>query len=385
MSLRVISKYPIPRYPNEWERRAVKNKVRYTPLSQLDKVDSASKMGEAQFLRMRTLWPKAKKATDFPKPDSAMSDRVSEVVDHFPEFDAYLNSIDEGKQTFNDRTMGVFQLVMQSQRQVSADPNVPRLESDSYVIRRSARIQNQPRPSPEETSAMSSTGMSSIGMTSIGGISAAADSDLPYARTKDEQLVNDALLLFLRALTVHLPDMRCEWSSIRSPFMTASFGDHEMTARIDGCLVGIEDSGIFAIAEVKPRVRNRVKWPELLWQETAEMVSWILHDDEEAWETPDHQRLLVSQDNHKIWLTLATYDARYVQYLKDERPPTQSSRSTLRSGSQRPLSQGPLHFLRMQEYGPWNIGKASDIRHLARIFVGWAFKVTDFIVASETQ
>jgi hypothetical protein len=47
-------------------------------------------------------------------------------------------------------------------------------------------------------------------------------------------------------------------------------------------------SGIFAIAEVKPKVRNRVKWPELLWQETAEMVSWILHDDKEARETPDH-------------------------------------------------------------------------------------------------
>jgi hypothetical protein len=55
-------------------------------------------------------------------------------------------------------------------------------------------------------------------MSSIGAISAAADSDLPFARTKDERLVSDALLLFPRALTVHLPDIRCEWSSIRSPF-----------------------------------------------------------------------------------------------------------------------------------------------------------------------
>ncbi|OQE20220.1 hypothetical protein PENFLA_c017G02734 [Penicillium flavigenum] len=96
-----------------------------------------------------------------------------------------------------------------------------------------------------------------------------------------------------------------------------------MTARIDGCLVGINDSGIFAIAEVKPRIRNCVKWPELLWQETAEMVSWILHDDEEARETPDHQYLLVSQDNHEIWLTLATYNPPYVQYERrtSEPPP----------------------------------------------------------------
>ncbi|KZN89842.1 hypothetical protein EN45_084780 [Penicillium chrysogenum] len=120
--------------------------------------------------------------------------------------------------------------------------------------------------------------------------------------------------------------------------MTASFGDNETTARIEWCLVGTKDSGIFAIAEVKPRVRNRVKWPELLWQETAEMVSWILHDDEESRKTPDHQ----------------------------------------------PLSLGPLHFMRMQEYGPWNIKSMVDMDDSARILVGWAFKVTGFIVGSET-
>ncbi|KAJ6183645.1 hypothetical protein N7519_004946 [Penicillium mononematosum] len=31
-------------------------------------------------------------------------------------------------------------------------------------------------------------------------------------------------------------------------------------------------------------------------------------------EPPDYQRLLVSQDNHEIWLTLATYNPPYVQY-----------------------------------------------------------------------
>ncbi|KAJ5480104.1 hypothetical protein N7530_005613 [Penicillium desertorum] len=86
----------------------------------------------------------------------------------------------------------------------------------------------------------------------------------------------------------------------------------------------IYNPDIFAIAEVKPKVRNRparmdgcpmgVDNPDIfaIAKEIAEMVSWIPHDDEEARETPDHQRLLVSQDNHEIWLTLATYDARYV-------------------------------------------------------------------------
>mgnify|MGYP006902574977 CR=1 FL=1 len=40
--------------------------------------------------------------------------------------------------------------------------------------------------------------------------------------------------------------------------------------------------------------------------------------------------------------------------------------------------------MRMQEYGPWNIKSMVDMDDSARILVGWAFKVTGFIVGSET-
>lgn len=50
-----------------------------------------------------------------------------------------------------------------------------------------------------------------------------------------------------------------------------------MTARIDGPHMATDTPDIFAILEIKPRVRDRRKWPQLLWQESAEMVSWILH------------------------------------------------------------------------------------------------------------
>ncbi|KAK4868430.1 hypothetical protein LT330_007152 [Penicillium expansum] len=360
----MTSKPPIPQFPSQWKARAAKLKVLDTSMSQLEKVDSASKMSEEQFICMRVLWPKPKAAKEFPNFDEAMNDRISNMMNDFPEFDAYIGHIRKGTRGFNDRAMGGFQLVMQSQRNVSTDRKVPGLESDSVVIQRSVRVQNQPRPSPERTPRPStertgtpgsvsatSDAVSTTVATSI--ISTAADSDVPFRQTIDEQLVNDALLLFLRILTVHLPDMRCEWSSIRSPFIKTSFGANTMTARIDGCLVGVNTPEIFAIVEVKPRVRNRAKWPELLWQETGEMVSWILHDRSQDRATPVHQRLL--------------YEDEYVQYLRDELlTPT-------------PQVQP---FMRMEQYGPWNIQNASSMKGLAKILVGWAFKVTDDIASS---
>ncbi|KAJ5931288.1 hypothetical protein N7516_005777 [Penicillium verrucosum] len=77
-----------------------------------------------------------------------------------------------------------------------------------------------------------------------------ADSNLPFGPTKDEQLVNDALLLFLRAVNIFPSELRCEWYSARSPFDAASFGNNSMTARTDGYL---EANGeVFSILEVNP-------------------------------------------------------------------------------------------------------------------------------------
>lgn len=38
------------------------------------------------------------------------------MIDDFPEFNVYLRHVKEGKNNVDDRTMGGFQLVMQSQR-----------------------------------------------------------------------------------------------------------------------------------------------------------------------------------------------------------------------------------------------------------------------------
>ncbi|KAJ5849107.1 hypothetical protein N7534_007796, partial [Penicillium rubens] len=78
-------------------------------------------------------------------------------------------------------------------------------------------------------------------------------------------------------------------------------------ARMDGCLMGVNNPNIFVIAKVAKSDQNA--GPSL--SRVVKVGDPILHDDEEARETSNHQCLLVSQDNHEIWLTLATYDEEY--------------------------------------------------------------------------
>lgn len=44
--------------------------------------------------------------------------------------------------------------------------------------------------------------------------------------------------------------------------------------------MGVKKSDIFAIVEVKAGIRDPEQYPLVEWQEGAEMVSWIMNDEE---------------------------------------------------------------------------------------------------------
>ncbi|KAJ6004361.1 hypothetical protein N7522_006006 [Penicillium canescens] len=69
----------------------------------------------------------------------------------------------------------------------------------------------------------------------ISDVTAAIDQEVTFtAFTKDKQFVNDALLLFLRALTITIPNAQCKCSSARAPFDPVRFGTNTTTAHNDG-------------------------------------------------------------------------------------------------------------------------------------------------------
>lgn len=57
-------------------------------------------------------------------------------------------------------------------------------------------------------------------------------------------------------------------------------------------------------------------------------------------------RYLISQDGHEIYITVASFDKTYIQWLR----------------SKRAISLPKGSFLTMTRYGPWLINRAEEIR-----------------------
>src|SRR5256885_1865717 len=91
-----------------------------------------------------------------------------------------------------------------------------------------------------------------------------------FPPTKDEQIVNSALVLFLKAVTVHFVG-NANWSIQRKAFIFADKGAKVFEARVDGVLLRRCDHQITAILEV-PFVRGK-KEGDIQRQEAAQMTA----------------------------------------------------------------------------------------------------------------
>ncbi|KAI2717689.1 hypothetical protein CBS147332_4569 [Penicillium roqueforti] len=134
-----------------------------------------------------------------------------------------------------------------------------------------------------------------------------------------------------------------------------------MTACTNVYLEGSHIRETFAIIEVIAARRGWSARPEVLWQEAAQMVTWIVTDANFRKCLLD-RRLLISQDEDDIYLTLAQYPPEYPAYLQGDLCP---SRGTA------------LPFLTMQDYGPWVIESKSNMRHFAMVIMSYCLQLTD--------
>ncbi|KAJ5509648.1 hypothetical protein N7527_011791 [Penicillium freii] len=322
----------------------------------LPKLHSVSKLTPLEFTAMRAVWPKILKADKFSEDlfGPEINKKAREAITNFSELKAYLRQVGQPDTGVVHRDMGAFLLVRDSQKRIPLEPAEGQqwLESDSTYMGPSlsnTREISQPdlpgmasEPDPEMSGTLSSSA------PALSDVSAAFNSGITPGPTKDEKIVNNALLLFLRTLLAYQSELKCHWAADRSPFSKATFGDNSMMACTDGYL---EANGeVFAIVEVKPHIRDPVKRPEVLWQETGKMIAWIMHDDKHKRKCQLRRRLLVSQDNHEVYLTIADYDNRYLAYLNNGDASCDQS-------------------LKMQTYGPWSIAHPSHMEDLAMIIL----------------
>lgn len=75
-----------------------------------------------------------------------------------------------------------------------------------------------------------------------------------------------------------------------------------------------------------------------------------------------HSRLLVSQDRHQIFVTLAQFDSDYVNYIRDNVPGDRPTR---------------LSFLQMKEYGPFGIDSSSHMDALGQLLLAFCLQLLE--------
>ncbi|RDW84145.1 uncharacterized protein DSM5745_04471 [Aspergillus mulundensis] len=184
---------------------------------------------------------------------------------------------------------------------------------------------------------------------------------LMWPPTKDEQIVNAALVNYLIALTVHT-GLPLEWSFHRIA-LKADFEHTSYEARTDGYLEVVsgsmssnnEEKRVRALIEVKAARRYKKPNP-ICMQEAAQAVAWLKS-------YPDHggllntrgRRIHVSQDRHEIFIIVAEYDEAYLAFLRDEK-------------------ESPDAFMRMRQYGPWNTLDRTDMERVTPILLAIALR-----------
>ncbi|GES66237.1 hypothetical protein BO78DRAFT_412610 [Aspergillus terreus] len=163
-----------------------------------------------------------------------------------------------------------------------------------------------------------------------------------HSNTEDEQIVNTALVNFLKAIVEHFPSVTSTWTIHRKVYK-ARFSNTEYEARTDGYLRGKGDSDARALIEVKPCLR-RTNALKIRMQESAQMVAWLN-------ELGPSKGPPIS-DRHEIWLIFAEYDEKYLEYLDGKHE-----------------NGDPTSFLTMHEVGPYDTQDGIHMANLAPILL----------------
>lgn len=290
----------VPTKQEDWEREVGIEGLTRSSIHQ-EELESASNIQYKQYLMLRVLW-KHTAANKIDFRELELDDWRELAKERLKDYDSWKRYCDNfGDKHIPERT---FALVTYYQRQASKtetreeirdkvifSPVAHRTRAKQGDITESMRQlqletptkKSGPRsedlPEPLSPSTDSSASIAPSTMSPI-------PKDLQriaYPPTEDEQIVNTALLLFLNALTVHLP-IQNAWTLHRKAF-TATFKKASFEARTDGYLRDKDSGKARAIIEVKPAARDAKKG-SVRMQESAQMVGWILNEADGSMKRP---------------------------------------------------------------------------------------------------
>lgn len=287
-----------PATPNAWRTLVKKENLTNKTIHNMD-FHSASKFQVDQYLMLRVLWKPGYAA--YLKPANfglaEWVNKASEQLKQYESWKRYCASFGKGL------SEGTFALAQFYQEQVSRAPETNSFQSDvaagppSPISRRTrsqkgvvdglkkmtidtpSKAPSKPpttprRPLPKRYTDSDAEDESSDDESPLAPNSCGPQEllDLAFPKTKDEQIVNTALIDFLNAFVVHHGSL-IRWTLYRKPF-AAEFAKSSIRARTDGCLEEVDSGDVHALVEVKPLIRTKARFA-IPMQEAAQMVAWI--------------------------------------------------------------------------------------------------------------
>lgn len=290
----------LPRTPKEWRSKMASSKMTKKTIHEAD-LASASKFGLDQFLLLRVLWKPYEDPAEIHKMLEIKNekDRALELLHGYASWSTYCKSF-ERRGGLPEGTFAIarhYQLEVVKTRE-NADPRAFHTPIANRTRNRQARGTKVDFYSQTPTKVRGTLSSLSIDSNSNDETIDYEDDDdddpetplkptspmpqelasILYPPTKDEQIVNTALVVFLNALTIHF-SLSLDWTLHRKSF-TAAFKEAEFQARTDGYL-GDSHGEPSVLIEVKPVTRSR-KLQLIQIQESAQMVAWIKSDTQAA-------------------------------------------------------------------------------------------------------
>lgn len=283
----------LPKTPVEWHTLIAHRGLEKSTIHTVD-LASASKIGLDQFLLLRVLWKKKprKDLIKFLEIQGWMRKAQKELLG-LQSWSKYCNSFGAGERN----PEGTFAIVRHYQIEATKTDGTPTPTMfDTPIAKRTRGQRVQQIQLEMRNMHLSTPTRKSTNVPENWSCSESEDEDEPtpdrpetpvphelvnvmYPPTKDEQIVNTALIVLLNALTIHLDSFSSKWTLHRKAFI-ATFGEAAFEARTDGYLNNRQGKPS-VIVEVKPVMRS-TKLSAIRMQESAQMIAWIKSDDYET-------------------------------------------------------------------------------------------------------
>ncbi|KAJ6189228.1 hypothetical protein N7519_004136 [Penicillium mononematosum] len=297
---------------------------------------SASKIGYKQFLLLRVTWKIHKADTivnELATKDKDWIQKAKKKLLSYQSWATYCESVELAEERSSEGSgepskatpEGNFAIVRHYQREVTkSKPEVNPQAFDTPIAARTRGKVNDPldkewrdlgwillKPRPKSPTSLANSASKMIaqaapqvqapvpspGPSPPNTISRELDKIL-YPPTKDEQIVNTALIVFLNALTTHF-DFYSNWTLHRKPFV-ATFENAQFEARTDGYLDSPGEKPRVLI-EVKPVLRFSNLLAIQMQEGAAQMVAWIKSDGDLAQRTNTTYAFTPSERNYEYY------------------------------------------------------------------------------------